>query len=190
MRDYAALEGRTVTEKIRRHCADNGHATHVVNNIEQETCPCCGDVLTFGLPVLSTWVVYLNNPADHIPTGDYHHMTVVAYSGEQAKTMAFAKALNDGGMHSAVWIDSFIPTVCNFDTEIPDGITEPTITATEVWDQPSNVERPAARVVCTFCGVTVEREAGLWVDALSGDLGGTFDHCTENEGGHRPAKAA
>lgn len=31
---------------------------------------------------------------------------------------------------------------------------------------------------CRFCGATIEREGGLWVDALSGDDGGTYDICT------------
>jgi len=40
---------------------------------------------------------------------------------------------------------------------------------------------------CKFCGEEIEpeRHAG-WVDARSGDNGGTYDVCPANESGHSP----
>lgn len=31
--------------------------------------------------------------------------------------------------------------------------------------------------ICKYCKTQLDREAGLWVDAISGDDGGTYDWC-------------
>jgi hypothetical protein len=33
---------------------------------------------------------------------------------------------------------------------------------------------------CRHCSASIELEGDLWVDSLSGDEGGTYDHCPDN----------
>lgn len=47
---------------------------------------------------------------------------------------------------------------------------------------------PLPDVHCTECAASLTTEAGLWVDKLSGDAGGTYDHCPVSGGSHRPAR--
>lgn len=43
---------------------------------------------------------------------------------------------------------------------------------------------------CRECAAPLEVEDGRWVDARSGDVGGTYDHCAAAyDGAHQAAKA-
>ena len=40
---YPAVNGEVVTEGHTNYCKTNGHATHVVDGVESNLCPRCGD---------------------------------------------------------------------------------------------------------------------------------------------------
>lgn len=78
---------------------------------------------------LSTYAVYLQNPADNVATGDYHHMYVVAGNPQAAQGFAYSKAVVDGGSNTGAWFDENIAVVVMFDLAPADaecGVTQAT----------------------------------------------------------------
>lgn len=45
---------------------------------------------------------------------------------------------------------------------------------------PATYVNAVAQRTCLHCDATLNREGRLWIDALSGDDGGTYDHCPVN----------
>ena len=51
----------------------------------------------------------------------------------------------------------------------------------------TDTEIPAPVTTCAHCGTGIYREPDVgWVDATSGDDGGTYDVCPESGDGHTP----
>lgn len=54
---------------------------------------------------------------------------------------------------------------------------------------PDHIPAPVPPVHCKECNADLTQEAGLWVDAKSGDHGGTYDHCPmSSDHVHSPAR--
>lgn len=54
---------------------------------------------------------------------------------------------------------------------------------------PGHIPAPVPPVHCKECNADLTQEAGLWVDAKSGDHGGTYDHCPmSSDHAHSPAR--
>ncbi len=49
--DFAALEGRTVTEAHATICRERGHATYTKDGVPSTSCPRCGDINTQNIKV-------------------------------------------------------------------------------------------------------------------------------------------
>lgn len=81
------------------------------------------------------YAIYVNHPADHLTTGDYHHMYIVAESPQAARNWAHDKATNDG-CRANVFQDEFAATCVIFDEQVP--ADEPIgIRSVEVWNGPT-----------------------------------------------------
>jgi hypothetical protein len=124
----------------------------------------------------SVYALIVQHPEDNVAAGDFNQINVVAADAEDAKQYAWRHAVRTGQRNEGIWINSHesIVQVSVFDeaaeAEGPGHVTE-----TSVWT-----------VGCTKCGTTLHKESGLWVDAISGDEGGTYDYCPENGGAHKP----
>lgn len=126
---------------------------------------------------LKIWTLTVMNPADNAAAGDYNEMMVAAETIEDARGWAWRHAVRAGNHNESIWLhgNEFDLRVLLFD-ETPDN-PQSGVQSASIWT-----------VECKFCGANLHHETGLWVDALSGDWGGTYDYCPENGGGHRPAE--
>lgn len=126
---------------------------------------------------MSTYSIYalvIQHPEENVAAGDFNSLKVVAHNADDARQWAWRHAVREGNRNESIWVEGHdtVVAVSEFD-EAPADLAPGTITEEETWT-----------VECTSCGTELHKEHGLWVDAVSGDEGGTFEYCPANGGAY------